>query len=305
MASAASRRIVEQLWTLPDSGPLALDDWRRGANWREREPLPQGMTSERTEHGGVSCLQVAFGESSGASDESIAIVLHGGGFIVCTAATHQVLGATLAASAGGRAVIVDYGLAPEHPFPQAARDCVSAYEAVVDSGIDPGRIWLFGDSAGGNLCVATCLQLLRRGRRLPAAMVLASPLLDMTFSSPSTTRNASVDPFSRIDSPERMIAYYLGDGMDAASPRDPLASPLFAADAELAQLPPTYTLVGPDETLLDDATRFDTRLRAAGGDSRLEIIDGAFHTWLGYHGELPEADESISRIGRFVRQALA
>ncbi len=302
--SAASRRIVEQLWTLPDSAGLEVAEWRHGANGREREPLPPGLTSTRVELGGVPCLRAAF--DTAPADGPTALVMHGGGFIVCTAATHQVLGAAVAAAAGGGAVVVDYGLSPEHRFPRAVEDCTAAYEGLLAAGTDPASIWFFGDSAGGNLCVATCLALLRDGRPLPAALVLASPLLDMTFSSPSTQANGPLDPFSRIDSPERMLAYYLGLGQsDGADPRDPLASPLFAADADVAALPPTYTLVGPDETLLDDATAFHARLQAAGASSRLDIIAGAFHTWLGYLGELPEADVSIDRIGGFVRETLA
>ena len=304
MTSAESRRILERLWTLPNSADLELADWRFGTNGREREPLPPGLTSEHVELGGVPCLRAAFDNAP--ADGPTALVMHGGGFIVCTAGTHQVLGAAVAAAAGGGAVVVDYGLSPEHHFPRAIEDCTAAYEGLLAAGTDPASIWFFGDSAGGNLCVATCLALLRVGRPLPAALVLASPLLDMTFTSPSTQANAARDPFSRIDSPERMLAYYLAVGQSGgADPRDPLASPLFAADADLAALPPTYTLVGPDETLLDDATAFHARLQAAGGTSRLNIVEGAFHTWLGYLGELPEADGSISRIGEFVRGTLA
>ena len=296
MASEASRRVVADLWRLPPSRELSLTEWRYAAGWRERLAWPADLSAHEVDAGGVPS---EWAWIDGADpDGPIALVLHGGGFIVCSLATHRLLGAEVASAAGGRAFVVDYRLAPEAAFPAAVIDGAAAYLHLLNSGIDPSRVWFFGDSAGGNLCLASCLQLRDSGVPLPAALVLASPLTDMTFSGASLTSNAPLDPFSRIDDPALMVEYYLA-GADA---HHPLASPVLG---DLTGLPPMLTLVGPDEMLLDDARLLHQTALAAGVDSTLEIVEGGFHTWLGYTGVVPEADASVSRIGDFVRSRVA
>jgi acetyl esterase/lipase len=227
------------------------------------------------------------------SDGPVVLFLHGGGFIVCSIGTHRVLGARVAAGAGGRSLMVGYRLAPEHPFPQPVEDCVAAYRWLLEEGVAPERIAFFGDSAGGNLCLAAGLLAARDGIPLPAAMVLASPAPDLTFSGPSNVAKRDVDPFSRIDNPARMVEYYLR----GADPRDPLASPVFA---DLTGFPPLLIMVGPDETLVDDCHALAERATKCGVDTELQVVEGAFHTWLGYAGVVPEADDCITRIGTFI-----
>jgi monoterpene epsilon-lactone hydrolase len=292
MASEASQRIVADLWKLPPSRELSLTEWRYAANWRERLPLVADLSVEAVDAAGVPAEWAWLGDAD--PDGPIALVLHGGGFIVCSPGTHRLQGAALASAAGGRAFIVDYRLAPEAPFPAAVIDGVAAYLYLLNAGTDPSRIWFYGDSAGGNLCLAACLQLRDSGVPLPAALVLASPLTDMTFSGDSIAANAPLDPFSRIDDPDLMVEYYLA----GADPQKPLASP---ALGDLTGLPPILTMVGPEEMLVDDNRLLHERALAAGVDSTLQIVDGAFHTWLGYVGELPEADASIRLAGDFVR----
>ena len=292
MASEASRQIVADLWSLPPSRELSLAEWRYAAGWRERLPLPPELHLEPVDAGGLPAEWAWLGDAD--PDGPIALMLHGGGFIVCSPGTHRLLGAELASAAGGRAFVVDYRLAPEAAFPAAVLDGIAAYLFLLNSGVDPSRVWFFGDSAGGNLCLAACLQMRDAGVPLPSALVLASPLTDMTFSGASIAGNAAVDPFSRIDDPDLMVEYYLA----GADPRHPLASPVFG---DLTGLPPMLTMVGPQEMLLDDNRLLHERALAAGVDSTLEIVDGAFHTWLGYAGSLPEADACIRRAGDFVR----
>jgi monoterpene epsilon-lactone hydrolase len=293
--SDASRRIVADLWRLPASRGLSLAEWRYSAGSAERAPWPDELSAQEVDADGVQAEWAWRNDAE--TGGPIAFVLHGGGFIVCSIGTHRRLGAELAAVAGGRAFMVGYRLAPEAAFPAAIDDSVTAYRYLLDSGIDPASIWFFGDSAGGNLCLATCLQLRSAGLPLPAALVLASPLVDMTFSSASTEANKRFDPFSRIDDPQLMVDYYLA----GADPQTPLSSPAFG---DLSGLSPILTLVGTQEMLLDDARLLHDRATSAGVDSTLEVIDGAFHTWLGYAGSLPEADAAIRRIGEFVRSHL-
>ncbi len=182
--------------------------------------------------------------------------------------------------------------------PAGIEDCTAAYRWVLDQGIDPGRVVFWGDSAGGGLCLSATLLAREQGLPVPGAIVAVSPAPDLTFAAASNTTKKPVDPFSRIDNRPRMIESYLA----GADPAQPLASPLYA---DLSGFPPLLVLVGPDETHVDDSIELAVRARAQGVDATCEVVEGAFHTWLGYAGTVPEADASIARIGDFLRSSLA
>ncbi len=292
--SAESRRLVEDLWRRTPSATLTLEEWRFAAGAAARHPRPSWLRTEPVDAGGVPA-EWSWRDPDGRPDGPVLLVLHGGGYIVCGIGTHRVLGARLSAAVGGRSLVVGYRLAPEHPFPAAVEDAATAYRWLLDQGVDPGRIVLFGDSAGGNLCLGTTFLARDRGLPMPAAMVLASPGIDLTFAGGSHEANAGRDPFSRIDAPERVIEWYLA----GADPRDPLASPAFG---DFAGLPPVLVLVGPDEMLLDDARTTVHRARSAGVEAELVEVVGAFHTWLGHAGSLPEADASVACLAEFIQR---
>lgn len=295
MASEASRRVVAELWQRPANATLSLDEWRYAASAAERAAWAPDLRAATAVAGGVAA-EWSWLEPGGDPHGPVVLVFHGGGFIVCNIGTHRRLGAQVAAAAGGRALVVGYRLAPEHPFPAAVEDCVAAYRWVVeDQGVSPERVAFFGDSAGGNLCASATLLARSQGLPVPAALVLASPAPDLTFAGASNRTKRDVDPFSRIDNPSRMLEYYLA----GADPTDPLASPIFG---DFTGFPPMLVLVGPDETHLDDSRAVVERAVAAGVDATLEVVEGAFHTWLGYAGVVPEADASIERIGAFIAE---
>jgi monoterpene epsilon-lactone hydrolase len=292
--SAASRSIVASLWTRTPSRQLSLEEWRHAASAAERAELPSDLRHTTVEAAGVAA-EWSWLRTDGHEHGPVVVVFHGGGWIVCSVGTHRVLGATVAAAAGGRALVVGYRRAPEHPFPAAVEDCAAAYQWLLESGVRPERVAFFGDSAGGNLCLTTSFLLRERGVPLPGALVMASPSVDLTTER-STNRDK--DPFSRIDSPERVAEWYLA----GADPTDPLVSPIYG---EFEGLPPMLVMVGPDEQLHGDAVALVTRARSAGVDVTYAEVVGAFHTWLGYFGQLPEADASIAQIGDFLRRTLS
>jgi len=292
MASEASRRVVQELWQRPANDSLSLSDWRYAASAGERRTPPAELRWEEVDADGVPAgwSWLAPGDRGAGP---VVMVFHGGGFIVCSMRTHRLLGAQVGAAAGGRALVVGYRLAPEHPFPAAVEDCAAAYRWVLQTGIAPERIVWFGDSAGGNLCCSALLLARSQGLGCPAALVMVSPAPDLTFSGDSNRSHRDRDPFSRIDNPSRMLEYYLR----GADPKDPLASPVYG---DLSGFPPMLIMVGPDETHVDDSRTLAETARAAGVEVTFELVDGAFHTWLNYAGTVPEADESIERIGRFI-----
>lgn len=289
--SQESVQIVADLWRLPSSDGLTVSEWRAQAEAGAATPPPPGLRTERVDIGGAPS-EWAWYEGGGTG--RVVLVLHGGGFVLCSIETHRCLGAEVARACNGRALLVDYRRAPEHPFPAALHDSVDAYRWLLEvEGVEPERIVLFGDSAGGNLCLGTCALARERGLPQPAGLVLASPLTDLTSSGPSSQANRSRDPFSRLDDIDRFADLYL----QGASRADPLASPLFA---DLGWLGPTLILVGPDETLLDDSIRLAERLP----EVTLHVLDGAFHTWLGYAGRLPEADAALELIADWAEQTI-
>jgi len=224
----------------------------------------------------------------------VVLYLHGGGYVIGSPRSHRHLAAAIAGAAGASALLLDYRLAPEHPFPAAVEDATAAYRWLLDQATAPERIVIAGDSAGGGLTVATLLALREARVPLPAGGVCISPWVDLTCSGASYDTKAAADPIVRRAGVEEMARAYLG----ATPPRTPLASPLFA---DLRGLPPLLIHVGSDEVLLDDAVQLAERAKAASVDATLEIYDRMIHVWHWFLPMLDEAQTAVEAIGRFVR----
>jgi acetyl esterase/lipase len=224
----------------------------------------------------------------------IILYLHGGGYIMGSPDSHRALAARIAAASHARALLLDYRLAPEHPFPAALEDAVSAYRWLLEQRIAPAQIVFAGDSAGGGLALAALMRLRDSGDPMPAAAVLMSPLTDMEGTGESIRTRAQADPLLTDDA-RVIFRHYLADN----DPRSPWFSPLYG---ELYGLPPLLIHVGDDEILLSDSTRLAERARGAGVDVTLDIWDGMWHVWHFFAPYLPEARRAIAEIGMFVQQ---
>ena len=244
---------------------------------------------------GVAAEWVAAAEAR--ADRAV-LYLHGGGYCIGSVNTHRQLACDLSRATGARLLLIDYRLAPEHPFPAALDDATRAYRYLIESGVRPAQSAIAGDSAGGGLTVATLLALRDADGPLPAAGVCLSPWLDLTMGGASMRTKAAVDPMVQRENLQRMAEAYLG----GADPRSPLASPLFA---DLRGLPPLLVHVGSAETLLDDSTGFAERARAAGVDVSIDVWDDMVHVWHAFAFVLPEARQAIDRIGSYLRQRWA
>jgi acetyl esterase/lipase len=247
-------------------------------------PLPAGITVRRGSLGGRPAEVLI--PRSGAGDR-VVLHLHGGGFTVGGFGTHRALAAHLAAAVGAPVHLLDYRLAPEHPFPAALDDALSAYRELLAQGTPPSRLALAGDSAGGWLALAAVLRLREEGTPLPAVLGLVSPWLDLA----RPWREERTDDMLRPAWLRRCATAF-------AAGRDPAAPPFAVLDADLSGLPPIVAQVGTSEILWDDAVTLARRLRAAGGQIQLGQLDRLWHVAGVSAGLVREATESVDALGR-------
>ncbi|SIT82925.1 alpha/beta hydrolase [Pontibaca methylaminivorans] len=255
---------------------------------------PPGSRLSRGDLAGLPALRI----DPAWQAEGVILYLHGGAYILGSPDTHAALAANLVRRSGMRAWLPAYRLAPEHAFPAAFDDALTAYRALLDAGTTPERIILGGDSAGGGLALALIAALPARSLPLPRAVFAFSPLADMSFSGKSFRGNARAEAMLPAGRAADMARLYL-QGHD---PCDPRASPLFA---DLAAAPPVWLSVGDTEILLDDARRLECRLRAAGREVELHIGRDLPHAWPLFHGVLPEAGATLARLARWIRRQYA
>lgn len=257
---------------------------------------PTDVTYEDIDADGVPSMWC--NPPAGGASDRVVLYTHGGGFVVGSRHTHRKLAGHLAKAIGCRVLVVDYRRAPEHPFPAQLDDCVRVYRWLLAQGIEPGHIATCGDSAGGNLSISIALKLRDDGDPLPAALMPISPWLDMEHKGETLQTNAATDALVQQSVLEGMSGMFLGpDG----SPTDPLANPLYA---DPAGLPPIFMVAGGAETLVDNATRFETNAKRAGVEVRVDIEDGMQHVYPFLAGRAPEGDKSITNFAEWVRPKL-
>jgi len=291
MASEQLQAIIQVLRSRPAEEGLTFEEMR--ANFEQETSffqVPADVRCEEVDAGGVPGEWIT---TPGASTERVILYLHGGGYIIGSVKTHRELVSRLSRAAGARALAINYRLAPEHPFPAAVEDAATAYRWLLANGVEPARIIIAGDSAGGGLTVAALVALRDAGDPLPAAGVCLSPWVDLEGIGKSMTAKAAADPIVQREGLLEMAKAYLG----GADPRTPLAAPLYA---DLTGLPPLLIHVGTAETLLDDATRLAERAGCAGVDVVLEAWEDMIHVWHIFASILPEGQQAVDRVGEFI-----
>lgn len=255
-------------------------------------PIPENCAEEEISAGGVHGLwQVA----EGAATDRAVLYLHGGGYVVGSSKSHRHVTAELSAQTGAAVLSVDYGLAPENPYPEGIEDAVTAYTWLLEEkGIEPAKIMISGDSAGGGLTIATLLMLRDRELGEPGGAMVISPWVDLTGDAKSMETRAALDPMVQREGLMESASQYLA-GKDPASH---LASPVFA---RLDGLPPLLIQVGTDETLYDDALRLAGNAAAAKVDVTLEIWDNMIHVWHAFFPMLEEGRQALAKMGEFYK----
>jgi acetyl esterase len=234
----------------------------------------------------------------------VLVYFHGGGWVIGDLETHDSTVRALASGSGATVVSVDYRLAPEHPFPAPLDDCLAAVRWVADHGaeidVDPARLAVAGDSAGGNLAAAVALALRDTGPAL-RAQVLVYPVTDGTLGEPSMDENGD-GYFLTKATMAWFWDHYMGD-RDRAT--EPAASVLHAPDEALAGLPPALVVTAEFDPLRDEGEAYASRLAAAGVDVTTSRYDGMIHGFFSMGDFVPEGKAAIDEASEMLRAALA
>jgi monoterpene epsilon-lactone hydrolase len=233
------------------------------------------------------------------SDASRALLyFHGGGYCSGSILSHRRLVTEAGRAAKLRTLAIEYRLAPEHPFPAALDDALSAWNFLRKSGIAAEHVVVGGDSAGGGLTVALISRLRELGEPIPACAWLLSPWTDLTLSGATLATKDAVDPIIHKAYLAELVDAYLPTEIDL---KDPLVSPLYA---DLKGFPPTLIQVGACETLLEDSTRFAAVAGSANVAVTLQIWPDMIHAWPMWNAHLEPGRRALEMAGEFIRRQL-
>ena len=233
---------------------------------------------------------------SGGSPTQLMLFLHGGGYVACTLKTHRPY-ACFFAGCGFHVFMPDYRLAPEHPFPAALDDAITAYRGMRNAYPD-ASIVIAGDSAGGGLSLATMLRLHAEGDLLPRAAALFSPWTDLTNTGDSRVSNNKKCAMFYADGITSVANYYVPRATPEAL-KNPLISPVYG---DYTGFPPMLIHASEDELLRDDSIRLADRLREGGVTVSLKIWPTVAHDWQLLYTMVPEGRQSLEQAAVFLKQ---
>ncbi|MGW9309391.1 alpha/beta hydrolase [Saccharomonospora azurea] len=273
-----------------ESSRAALDASRHLVSGPPIQPILTREIGIPAPHGEIAATLYTPEEAP--HDSGLLVFYHGGGWVVGSRRSHDNTARFLAKYAGVRVLSVEYRLAPEHPFPAAQEDALTAFdfahEKAGDLGADPRRVAVGGDSAGGNLAAVTAQVATRRGGGVPAFQLLLYPGVDATRRRRS--RELFADGFFLTDDHMTwFIDHYAPEGVDRS---DPTLSPLLADD--LSGLPPAYIATAGFDPLRDEGEAYAARLADAGVPVALSRQSDLIHGYANFLG-----------VGRRFREALA
>ena len=257
---------------------------------------PPGTRIRPATAGGVPSLVA----SPADGPETTVLYLHGGGYVVGSAFGYQPHAGALAAAAQTGVLVPDYRLAPEHPFPAALDDALSAYQWLLDQGVPAERVTVAGDSAGGGLVMSLLLTLKRDDKPFPGAALLLCPWLDLALrhtTLPTAAGEVRAPLATEAESIRCVEAYLDGHPID-----DPIVDPLAA---DLVGLPPLLVQAATGDARVADAELIAARAEAQGVDVRLELYPVQAHAFQLFWSFLPEAADAFEAAGEFIRAVAA
>jgi monoterpene epsilon-lactone hydrolase len=234
----------------------------------------------------------------GSDSSRVLMFFHGGGYCSGSIVSHRRLVTEAGRAAGVRTLAIGYRLAPEHPFPAAYDDALTAWRFLRDQNVPAAHIVLGGDSAGAGLTVALISRLRDAHEEVPGCVWLISPWTDLTMSGLTVFTKDAVDPLIHKQYLNELADAYLPAGIDR---KDPRVSPLYG---NLKGFPPTLIQVGSAETLLDDATRFAAVAGTADVRVTLEIWPHMIHAWPLWNAHLEPGRRALASAGAFITENL-
>lgn len=290
MASAELKRAREweQAFAEANAAAGGLEEVREvNDKWQAERAgeLPTDLVYESVDIGGIPGEWIYI---EGAKETPTVLFVHGGGFMLGSARENREWVGRLMRSLGGRALAVDYRLAPEHPYPTQVEDVHAAYRWLLEQGGDPNKIAIVGESAGGSVATAALVAIRKAGDPNPAAAALLSPLVDFTISGKTFENNN--DPFVGRE----VIQMMLDTALQGKDPKE--SSPLYA---DLTGIPPVLIQAGTAEALYDDSLRLAEAAAAVGVDVTLEKWEDMIHLWHGFP-YLPDAREAVERVAEYL-----
>lgn len=248
--------------------------------------LPEGLKAE--------WLMPTDGCPAPKVEDAVIFYTHGGGYISGSCSDHRALVGKLVAASGVKLLLFEYRLAPEHPFPAAMEDTLTAYRWLLRQ-VDPGtRVLIAGESAGGGLCLAALLAFRDLGLPQPLACISISPWTDLALNGKPNQVKMSIEP---VNMSAVCCKHYAAN----ADPTHPWISPLYG---DLRGLPPLWMSVGDEEGMLDDSLRFYEKARAAGVDVHLTVGRGQVHCYPLLPDFIPESKAAMDEIAVFIQTHL-
>jgi epsilon-lactone hydrolase len=276
---------------------LGLEDVRdicEGLHAASREP--EGVTYAEVDAGGVAAMWCI---PEGCGADGVLLHSHAGGSVVFSMHTDRKAAGHLATAAGVRALVLDFRRSPENKYPAQHEDVETAYRWLLARGHRPEKIAIGGHSIGGNLAVGVAVRLRDKGAPQPAAILAVSPWFDFELKNPTVDGNAETDELLSRPLLEFFRDCWLG-GTDVGYD-DPGVNPLYA---DLAGLPPVSVYYGEHELLAGEAVEFADRAKGAALDVTLHAIPDGQHSFILGAGRVPEADQAIQGMGRWLRSRL-
>jgi acetyl esterase len=265
--------------------------------------LVPGVTSvDRTVAGAAGSLPATVYTPAGTGPFPVVVYFHGGGWVIADRKVYDAGARGLAKQANAIVVSVDYRLAPEHKFPAAHDDALAAYRWVSHNaasiGGDPTRLAIAGESAGGNLAVATAIAAKKAGLTAPKHVLAVYPVAQTTMTTPSYTKYADAMPLNR----PMMLWFVAHTTKGPADLKDPR---LDLIHADLGGLPPVTLVNAEIDPLRDDGMQLETALRAAGVPVERKLYDGVTHEFFGTAAVVAKAQEAQAYAGQRLKADLA
>ena len=224
----------------------------------------------------------------------VILYLHGGGYTSGSANTHRSLVSEICEKGNFNALIPNYRLAPENPYPCGFKDAVSSYNYLLENGYAPHQIIIAGDSAGGGLTMALLYYLKDHQQPLPKAAILICPWTDLKNTGKSIQKENN-DPFINTKAMDFIAHIYVNNNEKVSHP---YISPLYG---NVKNLPPIYIQAGGKDPIRDDAIRLHQKIIEYGGKSKLEVFPGMFHVWHAFYFFLPDGRKALNSIATFAR----